>query len=232
MQYFPKSQVTPNLYTNGNEFVYINNKEKFYTGYYYKLSTGKQYTGKTPSNSPGIELISVKDDVLKTSLDNDAQPPSLTETPSGANVINLVGLDLQGDDEFYYYDSSVVFSYPPLANFQRRLLPSPYFSSPTDEEEEIGEYRRYFAKKTNELIYIEISKETYTKFKAKDSKVAWDLYEVLFVPWSIEGEDGVNQKIIALTEKNNGWFGLQEFISPTSFILYPKSFTDKYPQFG
>ena len=44
--YFPKSQITPNLYTNGGEFVYaLNNKP--YIGYYFKTSTGKIYTKYT-----------------------------------------------------------------------------------------------------------------------------------------------------------------------------------------
>ncbi len=50
-----------------------------------------------------------------------------------------------------------------------RFPPTPYYSSPTSEEFAIGEYRRYFAKKTNEFIYIEIFKENYTKFKSKDT---------------------------------------------------------------
>ena len=211
MQYFPKSQIQPNLYTNGNEFVFINNKEKFYTGYYYKLSTGKQYTGKNPDKGPGVELIPAKDDVLKTSLDSDAIPPTLSDSPSATNVVNLVELDLQGDDELYYYDSGVVFDYPPLKDFQRRLLPSPYYSSPTGKDFEIGEYRRYFAKKTNELIYIEISKETYTKFKSNDPSVASDLYNCLFLPWNIDGNGEVNIKIVAQIERNNKWYGFTSY---------------------
>jgi len=211
MKYFPKSQIQPNLYTNGEEFVLINNRQKFYIGYYYKLSTGKQYTGENPNNGVGIELIPAKDDVLKTSLDSDAIPPTLSGTPSGANVINLVELDLQGDDELYYYDSGVVFGYPPLTGFQRRLLPSPYYSLPTSEDVSIGEYRRYFAKKTNELIYIEVSKETYTKFKSNDPTVASDLYNVLFLPWSIDGNPEVNIKIVSQIERNNKWYGFTSY---------------------
>ena len=33
--YYPKSQITPNLYTNGGEFVYADTKEA-YSGYYFK----------------------------------------------------------------------------------------------------------------------------------------------------------------------------------------------------
>ena len=54
-QYYPKSQITINLYTNGKEYFLINTQIP-YTGYYYKLSTGKKYTGKTPDGGQGIEL--------------------------------------------------------------------------------------------------------------------------------------------------------------------------------
>ena len=40
--YYPKSQVKTNLYTNGNELVYINKQDTYYIGYYYELSTGKK----------------------------------------------------------------------------------------------------------------------------------------------------------------------------------------------
>ena len=43
--YYPLSQITPNLYTNGSEFAYVNTNQP-YTGYYWKTSSGKYYTGK------------------------------------------------------------------------------------------------------------------------------------------------------------------------------------------
>ena len=66
-----------------------------------------------------------------------------------------------------------------------RLMPTPYFAQPTEEEEKIGEYQRYFAKKNNELIYIEISQETYIQFINQDPKVAFELYECITFPWML-----------------------------------------------
>ena len=43
--YYPKSQITPNLYTNGNEFVY-EDSGLFYNGYYFKTSKGEYFTGR------------------------------------------------------------------------------------------------------------------------------------------------------------------------------------------
>ena len=61
------------------------------------------------------------------------------------------------------------------------------------------------------LIYIEISKETYTKFKSNDPSVASDLYNCLFLPWNIDGNPEVNRKIVAQIEINNKWYGFTSY---------------------
>ena len=43
MQYYPKSQIKSNLFTNGKEYSLSSTKEE-YTGYYYKISNGNKYT--------------------------------------------------------------------------------------------------------------------------------------------------------------------------------------------
>ena len=86
-QYYPKSQITPNLYTNGDEF-FLKNTQIPYTGYYYKLSTGKRYTGKNPDGGIGIELTS------NTTLGgNPVDPISIVETNFIRNTENLSDFD-------------------------------------------------------------------------------------------------------------------------------------------
>ena len=55
--YYPLSQITSNLHTNGGEFV-IKNTNTPYVGYYWKTSKGQYFTGKTPQDTPTEELIS------------------------------------------------------------------------------------------------------------------------------------------------------------------------------
>ena len=55
MQYYPKSQIKTNLYTNGNELI-LSTTNNAYQGYYYEISNGKKYTGKTPKDGPNILL--------------------------------------------------------------------------------------------------------------------------------------------------------------------------------
>jgi hypothetical protein len=77
--YYPKSQITPNLYTNGEEFIYADTKEA-YNGYYFKVSTGKYFTGRNQDDKPNLELILFSFDGI--ALDNIPQnlPSSATYT--------------------------------------------------------------------------------------------------------------------------------------------------------
>jgi hypothetical protein len=75
--YYPLSQITSNLNTNGGEFAYADTEQE-YKGYYWTTSSGKYYTGKTPQDTPTQELIklSFKGDIGEALL--DAPPPELT----------------------------------------------------------------------------------------------------------------------------------------------------------
>ena len=53
MSYYPKSQITTNLYTNGGEFtVQQNNPLTVYIGYYWKNSKNQFFAGRTPKEKP------------------------------------------------------------------------------------------------------------------------------------------------------------------------------------
>lgn len=199
MAYYPKSQITTNLHTNGDEFFLINS-ETPYSGYYYKISNNKKYTGKNPDAGMGIELIP------NTTLNGN--PPPTPFAPSTITTIRSTINMSDKDDSLLHYNNSVTVVYPKLQDFESRALPSPDYPKPTPQDIQIGEYRRYFAKKSNELIYMEISKETYTKFSSNDPKVATDVYEVLFLPWSLKYKpSSTNKSIVSIVERNNKWYG-------------------------
>ena len=63
--YYPKSQIKPNLYTNGGEFAYANTNQE-YIGYYFKTSTGKYFTGRNQDDRPNDELLSIDIDATVT----------------------------------------------------------------------------------------------------------------------------------------------------------------------
>ena len=66
----------------------------------------------------------------------------------------------------------------------------------------------------------QISKETYTKFLSQDPTTAFDVYEVLLIPWALSQNgvvgdplppETINRNIVALAEKNNDWYGFTSY---------------------
>jgi len=207
MIYYPKSQITSNLYTNGGEYMFAHN-HKEYIGYYYKISTGKVFIGKDFIATNQIELIplSTQDQFFSTS---NNQTESLSEIEI-TTLINTFDSYITSSPNTSF-DNSLIFSYPNNTP-SNRSIPTSHHSLPSSKDTQIGEYQRYFAKKTNELIYIEVSKETYTKFNSNDPTVASDLYNVLSLPWSLDRDaESTNRKIVALVEKNNKWYGFSKY---------------------
>ncbi len=197
--YYPKSQINPNLYTNGGEYS-LSTHGKNYIGFYYETSTGEKYTGKDPNFGGNILLI-------ETSTTDPSLPKNLSPN---ASIVSLANDQEKYPDPYTDFDTS---SYEKLNDdFSIRSLPSPYYSQPTRNDRAVGEYRRYFAKKTNELIYIEISKETYNKFKANDHTIASDLYDCLFLPWSLNNPE-TNRNIASIIERDNKWYGFSNYAS-------------------
>jgi len=147
MAYYPKNKIQSNLYTSGDEYVLASTKES-YSGYYYKLSTGKFFTGRTPNDSNSKELIKLSSD------EGGPTPPSST-TP-----------------------------YSPLL--------------PTPQDYQNGEFIRYFVCRRNQLLFIEIDKDTFNKYKQKDPTISWKLYKPFSLFWVLTGD--INQ--VAQTNKN------------------------------
>ena len=180
--YYPKSQITTNLYTNGGELVYVSSQAQ-YIGYYYKTSTGKYFTGRTPQDSPNLELKLISIDADLNNL------PTLFSVPVNTFDINI---------EDY---NSIKQSSQEILN-----VPTYYQPQPTQQDYQIGEFRRYFVKKTNEILYIEVSKETYEAILNKDSKWVWYDYFAFNIPWQITGNKlqvaKTNNNIVDLTMKN------------------------------
>lgn len=182
--YYPLSQITSNLYTNGGEYVYKNTQEN-YTGYYWKTSSGKIYTGKTPQDTPTSELVSTNNFPLPLTIQNSSIPVVINQN----NNVNVDYINFQSVDPN-----------------QITLTPTYYPTQPTQQDYQIGEFRRYFCKKTNEIQYIEISKDQFDLLVAQDPQILWQLYFPFFIPWDITGTKEqvarVNKNIVDLTMKN------------------------------
>ena len=163
--YYPKSQVKTNLYTNGDEFVYISNKQP-YQGYYFKTSTGQYYTGKNADDRPNFELTQ-----------NLATAETTTDTTKSDYSV-IINTDLDNNSTY----NNLISPPPPV-------LISPAYNAPepTSQDYQIGEFRRYFCKKGNEILYLEIDEDTYDKLIAKDSQYQFSLWQPFNLPWLLVG---------------------------------------------
>lgn len=196
--YYPKSQIKTNLYTNGDEYV-IKLTQTPYTGYYYLTSTGKSFTGKTPDDRPNQELIKVEP-VVK-----DEGNPLTVIIPSTATIFSshnpgainsVTSLDYNSALDYAQLKNVNVYD-PPI-----KLLPYYSPSLPTQQNYQNGEFQRYFCKKTNDIIYIEINQDQFDKLVAKDSQIEFSLYKPFTITWVLTGDKQqvakVNRNIVEL----------------------------------
>lgn len=219
--YYPKSQITPNLYTGGGEYIFRLTK-KDYKGYYYKISSGKTFTGKTPEEGLNAEIILPSTDQV-----NQKASPTNPGTP-----IRRVSVQMYSQASKQPYQDFETGNYKRIdSNYTFRYLPVFYNSSDyprTQKELNVGEYQRYFTKKNNELVYLEIDKQTYDDFQNPNSEAATDLYSVVSLPWRIDSlpnsdltSEEINKKAVNLVEKNNNWYGFSNYID--SYLFTPSS---------
>jgi hypothetical protein len=177
--YYPKSQITPNLYTNGNEFV-LTTTQEVYIGFYYKISNGKFYTGKNQDDRPNIELLPlITSQTISTPISPNFQ----------SNYVTITNI-FEPNNETYLITKSEI---P-----QSKFLPTYSPITPTPQDYQIGEFQRYFCKKTNEILYIEINKEQFDKLVAKDPQIEFSLYQPFTITWVLTGD----KEQVARTNKN------------------------------
>lgn len=188
--YYPKSQIKPNLYTNGGEYVLSTTQEE-YIGYYFKTSTGQSYTGKNPNQQPNILLETI-------SLTPDDSP-----FVSSLNVSPL--------------------AISPSPSLPTRAIPTFNPNPPTQQEQQNGQYTRYFCKRNNELKYIEIDLNTFTLLSTRSPQIAWDLYTPASVLWQIQGDKNTvyasNQASVFSIEKKLQWHGFSQYFQG-QFLKY------------
>jgi hypothetical protein len=211
--YYPKSQIKTNLYTNGNppSDIYVLSTDKtLYIGYYYKISNGEVFTGKVPNDGPNILLIPQpagegQDVILEK---NNLVEFNLSEASTEiSNYINLKNIDV---------------------NFSR-TLPLPSTNSPTSLDYTNGKFPRYFCKKTNQTIYLEINKDTYDKLVKQDPSILYQLYQPFTLTWTLKGNKEQvaknNQNVVEKISNNLRIQNLAEFLKMdfTKYYKYPEA---------
>ena len=196
MAYYPQSQIKTNLYANPGELVIASDYSP-YNGYYWINSSGKVYSGKSPSDTPNIELLRTSDIKIQ-----------LTPVVENNNVFSV----LIDNNEIYNSLQNVKFE--SLSNY--KLVPSYFQPQPTQQDYQIGEFRRYFVKKTNELVYTEVNKDTYNNILNKNPQWLWQDYLPFNLPWEISGDKltiaKTNKSIVDLTMQRLSLYKFNDYL--------------------
>ena len=95
------------------------------------------------------------------------------------------------------------------------LPPKPAPTLPTKKDYEVGQMVRYFVRKGNEPIFIEIQKSEYQKFIEGNPKVQFQLYTPFKLDWVIRGKkdevEKLNKNITILKQGQERLFGLVKY---------------------
>jgi hypothetical protein len=183
--YYPKSQIKTNLFTNGGEY-YVSLTKEEYKGYYYETSNGQFFTGKSPQQNPSLLLI-----------------PFTSLNPLNTSLDTSLSLEIEQVNDIVS---------PILPN---RNIPQFNPTLPTTQDQQNGQFNRYFCKRTNENRYMEIDFNTYTQLRAQDPKIAWDLYNPTQIIWLIQGNReqvyNSNKGSVQSIEQNLKWYGFTQY---------------------
>jgi hypothetical protein len=212
--YYPLSQITSNLYTNGNEF-FLNGES--YTGYYFKISKGRYFTGKTPNDLPNLEIFPITQDFWEATAETEQ---------TGKSFIQLADVydGLVYNNQTQNPENNSIYNNLKTSQ-QITFIPSHTFTIPTQQDYQIGEFRRYFCKKVNDITYLEINKDTHDKLVNKDPQIEYSLYIPFYISWQLTG----NKQQVARTNKNIVDLTMKRLSLP-KFNLYLKEDYTKYYQ--
>lgn len=185
--YYPKSQIQTDLYTKGEQLQLVSSKEE-YIGYYWKTSKNEYFTGRNPQDGSPLKL-----ELIPVALPSTLSTITIEQNNKVYNTLKNI-------------DTSKTL-----------LVPLYYKPSPTQEDYEIGYFTRYFAKKQNQNLYIEVNKDTFNKLKTKNESYDYKSYLNFELNWQISGnKDKVqqtNKKIIFSTEKRLRIEGLTSYLN-------------------
>lgn len=198
--YYPKSKIIVNQYTNGNEFLYKYNNS-VYEGYYHVLADGKVYSGKNPNDGIIRELI-----YQSKYLNRNAEVEDSQISPTSVFKLYDFGVSKLPYDNLRL---SKTQQYPPIELIEPvYVIPTPNYPS----------FYRYFVKRTNNSLFIEIDQNQYSKFSQKDTLYNWGSYIPFQIPWTTIGGSKTqiaqtNKKIVLLAEQRQKLYGLSQYIT-------------------
>jgi len=197
--YYPKSKIIPDQYTNGDKLIYASSK-LLYTGYYHILANNQIFTGKNPTDGNPQLLI------FPSQI--DSRPQSFQDIP----IITDEPENYSFNDSGFDYDLIRTKNniQPPPTSLQEPKYTTPSVQYPS--------FIRYFVKRTNNSVFIEIDKSTFNKLISKDKSYNWPMYIAFELPWTTGGAstntiNSINKGIVEMTELRLKLYGLSKYIT-------------------
>ena len=207
--YYPKALVTTDLYTSGAE--YIDDSGNTYVGYYWQTYDGRYYKGKNPQDKTGgIPIYKIPE----TNYLGDPIINKPSQGPDG--VVNLLS-----------ETTPTAIEYQQLQNTGNGVVYFPYALAtvPTSDDYSIGSFRRYFCKRNNGEIYLEIDKNQFDRLSRRAGDILWQLYTPFSMFWKLTGDkQQVFQTNKNLTEQvinTRKYYRFADFLK-NQYLLYYK----------
>lgn len=164
--YYPENFVTKNLFTNGKEWMSLQDWSE-YIGPYHQYVTGETYTESEWNPTKSTRLIKYKE--RSKSYFKYVEMIQYTKTSDGSR-------------------------HPKLSPFLKYGLyekPQPIIRTPTSDEFKEGKMTRHFAYKRNEpgVFFVEIGPNQRVNYFRDDTGINKYLYDILDVPWKLNGPE-------------------------------------------
>lgn len=160
--YYPDSQITKNLFTEGKEWMYLKDW-KSYRGYYHRYSNGEVFTEREwdPNRSEILVPYKERPDSYFTYLDIKQY-----------SLFRGEKYQILGSNKFYSY-----------------IAPRAVKRPPTDIETENGLMERIFVYKRNEpnRVMFEVDEKQIENFDRDGVGINKYLYGYIKIPWRIDG---------------------------------------------
>lgn len=226
MAYLPKHYVKTGLFANPGNYLERNSNQP-YSGPYYQIATGQYFTGTGPQDPNTVEIIPFGDaeepgtGYQQVSIAFNLDVKTLTPEESS----NLI----QNQEAFQISQPKLVDDYLRVKQYSDsyynvRILPYGVTPTPDENDYKVGEYVRYFCKKTNELLYLELDQIQFNAISQKDPKYFWEQYVAFSLPWSLTGDPQqvfkTNQAIVKRRIQNLGLTSFDKYLREDYLKFY------------
>ena len=190
--YYPKSQITENLYTNGDEYM-VSFTSKPYKGYYYQVSNNQRFTGKNPDDKPNNLLVEIKDNV---SYGDIVEPTT----------------EAYWSPSYKYLQKQRGNILPSAPQPPKQSLPQPTSQNYID-----GSFNRYFLYNPSSKTTIEVNNTTYTQYKDHSPGAQIDRFTPTQITWVLVGKEKdvskSNYNSVRIVEQNQQLYGFSNYFN-------------------